>query len=127
MRPDSVATRPHLYSKENYLDICTASTQFLKLPVQGFFELFNAATFQQHVPVGTLWLGLRKVRCFAVNAQGFFPGFCRPRIRYISLSSESHNYRFAIFRAILDRKSTRLNSSHVAISYAVFCMKNLNA
>src|SRR5690625_6958819 len=26
-------------------------------------------------------------------------------------------------RDILDRKSTRLNSSHVAISYAVFCLK----
>src|SRR5690625_3144572 len=26
----------------------------------------------------------------------------------------------------LDRKSTRLNSSHVAISYAVFCLKNYN-
>src|SRR5437870_6403319 len=26
-------------------------------------------------------------------------------------------------RAQLDRKSTRLNSSHVAISYAVFCLK----
>src|SRR5438874_7173229 len=25
--------------------------------------------------------------------------------------------------AILDRKSTRLNSSHVEISYAVFCLK----
>src|SRR5437870_9872181 len=25
--------------------------------------------------------------------------------------------------AIIDRKSTRLNSSHVAISYAVFCLK----
>src|SRR5690625_6629449 len=25
--------------------------------------------------------------------------------------------------AIVDRKSTRLNSSHVAISYAVFCLK----
>src|SRR5690625_6642239 len=25
-----------------------------------------------------------------------------------------------------DRKSTRLNSSHVAISYAVFCLKNKN-
>src|SRR5690625_6465243 len=25
--------------------------------------------------------------------------------------------------AVLDRKSTRLNSSHVAISYAVFCLK----
>src|SRR5690625_6645152 len=26
-------------------------------------------------------------------------------------------------QVILDRKSTRLNSSHVAISYAVFCLK----
>src|SRR5690625_5559351 len=26
--------------------------------------------------------------------------------------------------SFLDRKSTRLNSSHVAISYAVFCLKN---
>src|SRR5690625_6059867 len=28
--------------------------------------------------------------------------------------------------APLDRKSTRLNSRHVAISYAVFCLKNKN-
>src|SRR5437870_10077099 len=27
------------------------------------------------------------------------------------------------FAPALDRKSTRLNSSHVAISYAVFCLK----
>src|SRR5690625_5538073 len=27
---------------------------------------------------------------------------------------------------ILDRKSTRLNSSHVAISYAVFCLQKKN-
>src|SRR5690625_5602723 len=26
-------------------------------------------------------------------------------------------------KVVLDRKSTRLNSSHVAISYAVFCLK----
>src|SRR5690606_2349262 len=26
-------------------------------------------------------------------------------------------------RAVVDRKSTRLNSSHVKISYAVFCLK----
>src|SRR5437870_9978797 len=31
---------------------------------------------------------------------------------------------FAVLR--IDRKSTRLNSSHVAISYAVFCLKNKN-
>src|SRR5690625_4313029 len=30
----------------------------------------------------------------------------------------------ALLAGIRDRKSTRLNSSHVAISYAVFCLKN---
>src|SRR5690625_1829325 len=31
-------------------------------------------------------------------------------------------------RSVLDRKSTRLNSSHVAISYAVFCLtKNMES
>src|SRR5439155_403233 len=29
--------------------------------------------------------------------------------------------------AFIDRKSTRLNSSHVAISYAVFCLKRFSA
>src|SRR5437868_12284484 len=29
----------------------------------------------------------------------------------------------AVLRVALDRKSTRLNSSHVSISYAVFCLK----
>src|SRR2546426_5654843 len=27
------------------------------------------------------------------------------------------------FRDVIDRKSTRLNSSHLVISYAVFCLK----
>src|SRR6267378_5789996 len=31
--------------------------------------------------------------------------------------------RAALLRAARDRKSTRLNSSHVEISYAVFCLK----
>src|SRR5439155_5640463 len=38
-----------------------------------------------------------------------------------------HSHRIALrrrrFAGSLDRKSTRLNSSHVAISYAVFCLK----
>src|SRR5699024_12243755 len=29
----------------------------------------------------------------------------------------------ALFASLSDRKSTRLNSSHVSISYAVFCLK----
>src|SRR3712207_8676072 len=34
---------------------------------------------------------------------------------------------FAVgFLSVLDRKSTRLNSSHANISYAVFCLKKKN-
>src|SRR5256885_12226766 len=32
----------------------------------------------------------------------------------------------ATFDVALDRKSTRLNSSHLVISYAVFCLKKKN-
>src|SRR5699024_12317373 len=38
-------------------------------------------------------------------------------------NSYSHSSLFVYF---LDRKSTRLNSSHVSISYAVFCLKKKN-
>src|SRR5690554_7666279 len=38
---------------------------------------------------------------------------------YVSVVTQSSNYPFLI----IDRKSTRLNSSHVRISYAVFCLK----
>src|SRR3712207_6898783 len=31
--------------------------------------------------------------------------------------------KLALARLVLDRKSTRLNSSHANISYAVFCLK----
>src|SRR5699024_12545330 len=36
------------------------------------------------------------------------------QLPYVDLSSDEYS---------LDRKSTRLNSSHVSISYAVFCLK----
>src|SRR5690625_2211990 len=37
---------------------------------------------------------------------------------------ERYNKKIELINAALeDRKSTRLNSSHVAISYAVFCLK----
>src|SRR5690606_39436861 len=35
-------------------------------------------------------------------------------------------YRVVLQLQCLDRKSTRLNSSHVKISYAVFCLKKKN-
>src|SRR5207253_4824812 len=43
--------------------------------------------------------------------------------RRVHLGALSHAERS---RRTGDRKSTRLNSSHVAISYAVFCLKKKN-
>src|SRR3989449_1207321 len=61
---------------------------------------------------------------------------CRPSIRLTSLSippdklcrSESpRSWRSGRTCCWTDRKSTRLNSSHGYISYAVFCLKKKNA
>src|SRR5690349_22587408 len=38
----------------------------------------------------------------------------------------AHRHRLHHARRRADRKSTRLNSSHVEISYAVFCLKKKN-
>src|SRR5690606_41522663 len=46
--------------------------------------------------------------------------FVKPGLKY----TERKAARGAVFFVtVLDRKSTRLNSSHVKISYAVFCLK----
>src|SRR6266700_6189259 len=44
-------------------------------------------------------------------------GVLRPR------QDDHREIEHAGFRQAVDRKSTRLNSSHVKISYAVFCLK----
>src|SRR5215208_4912633 len=43
--------------------------------------------------------------------------------RWIDKYTERRVSALADLKSQLDRKSTRLNSSHVAISYAVFCLK----
>src|SRR5690554_7187946 len=52
----------------------------------------------------------------------------RPEIKVIAVeSTESPCLAMAIKKnRRVDRKSTRLNSSHVRISYAVFCLKKKN-
>src|SRR2546430_10415759 len=62
-------------------------------------------------------------------AGGGTPAPESPRARTLSTPEPAHSNRFRIpvedlFRVDgLDRKSTRLNSSHSQISYAVFCLK----
>src|SRR5207249_5129202 len=48
-----------------------------------------------------------------------------PRVAGTGEDIDGDQYEIA-FSPFLDRKSTRLNSSHVSISYAVFCLKKKN-
>src|SRR3712207_7863512 len=61
--------------------------------------------------------GRRARRLFAVRAQDFraLPAVLRPRA--------AAERRLAREHLVEDRKSTRLNSSHANISYALFCLK----
>src|SRR5690625_6901999 len=50
-------------------------------------------------------------------------------VRYadpISSMTYHRGFTHSLFVLTADRKSTRLNSSHVAISYAVFCLNKKN-
>src|SRR5690625_6566681 len=50
-------------------------------------------------------------------------GEADPRLFGLSLAEVDGTVHHAGDADVADRKSTRLNSSHVAISYAVFCLK----
>src|SRR5207249_7928914 len=69
----------------------------------------------------------RRVRCHNHNDRAAIflrkPSICRCRILG-NFQAHGHSRNAQILScAIIDRKSTRLNSSHVSISYAVFCLK----
>src|SRR5437870_9834298 len=52
--------------------------------------------------------------------------FRSPQRSLLPKKPEAIHYPCVWFPSRPDRKSTRLNSSHVAISYAVFCLKKKN-
>src|SRR5438067_9305655 len=71
-------------------------------------------------------ISFRSGHCARTGTQRVLPAAGR-RGRGYSPLPDSRNERSAHVTAatvaIRDRKSTRLNSSHVSISYAVFCLK----
>src|SRR5690625_6364083 len=50
----------------------------------------------------------------------------RAALKNVGQGNERGLYQAESAQQKIDRKSTRLNSSHVAISYAVFCLKKRN-
>src|SRR5690349_23352540 len=76
----------------------------------------------QRPPRSTLFPYTTLFRSCMISSTSFFPppsGLAMP-------SSRSRSPSFAGDLEREDRKSTRLNSSHVEISYAVFCLKKKN-
>ena len=53
---------------------------------------------------------------------------CYPelKVRFPQLTAQLYHFLLHCRSTVLDRKSTRLNSSHLVISYAVLCLKKKN-
>src|SRR3712207_7334454 len=80
--------------------------------------------FRSHALVDESGHDARGERAFdARNVESGLPGEVTARAEVVRPMMQP--LRDACFRR-LDRKSTRLNSSHANISYAVFCLKKKN-
>src|SRR5699024_12174261 len=91
----------------------------LKSPRQPGFENFVAG--RSRPVVATLTLGLEPGGWYLVCGPR---GSGRSHLLGAALADRIRHGEQAIFIGLKkDRKSTRLNSSHVSISYAVFCLK----
>src|SRR3712207_8738002 len=55
-----------------------------------------------------------------------YSGHTLPQLGAVFATSLAFDLVHAAGSVLLDRKSTRLNSSHANISYAVFCLKKKN-
>src|SRR5690625_6829710 len=60
------------------------------------------------------------------NGMGIGLNYVKRILEHTYDDRASIEIRSKLERGTRDRKSTRLNSSHVAISYAVFCLKKKN-
>src|SRR5690606_41472278 len=98
-------------------------------------SLLADATMCSPFPYTTLFRSLRlEVRTIlgcteegrAPAEQAFYDGSRAVQRKADRPHHERGNDRQAINPVRIDRKSTRLNSSHVKISYAVFCLKKKN-
>src|SRR5690554_7160783 len=70
-----------------------------------------------------------KVRFFPSSLSQLLPIWPRPAVclsHHTTVNSGSSFFVSMSRKRALDRKSTRLNSSHVRISYAVFCLNKKN-
>src|SRR5690625_6845206 len=98
-------------------------------PADARIHLATAEEFAQLLPNAYYKLDVKKSLHELYASEGRFEEAYNQLMRYSvladSLNEAAHSEELANAENYLelDRKSTRLNSSHVAISYAVFCLK----
>src|SRR5207253_8123787 len=96
-------------------DDCVASLDVFILSLLFFFLMIRRPPRSTLFPYTTLFrsvhknAALEKLECLAASLA--------------PVTARKVRERLNIYAHQQDRKSTRLNSSHVAISYAVFCLK----
>src|SRR3712207_7194317 len=89
-----------------------------------YTTLFRSLAFTLADGFGYVELGLSR----GLDIDRFAPGLSFFFDAHIDFFEEIAKFRAArrIWARWIDRKSTRLNSSHANISYAVFCLKKKN-
>src|SRR5699024_12729701 len=102
------------------LSFCVFFVFLLDLSRLSYFILFPYTTFFLSYLGRTICRAI--INDDQVNPWSLGPKVSNRRSDSLFLIPGGHNHQNA--RTLLrDRKSTRLNSSHVSISYAVFCLK----
>src|SRR5699024_11809010 len=83
-------------------------------------EIMGISTQQVRTRASTLFLSKYPIRYLVYNGDNLtLKGTKKEIVEKLNITDGT----FRFYRSAEDRKSTRLNSSHVSISYAVFCLK----
>src|SRR3712207_7036605 len=78
-------------------------------------------------PYTTLFRSARPKETASISMRRFrYPARRIEPCRSVRLRRDPDPVELVVERGVEDRKSTRLNSSHANISYAVFCLKKKN-
>src|SRR3712207_6962762 len=93
-----------------------------------FFFFFNDTatteiyTLSLHDALPILLVGVAVLLIFTIEAVEQYVEGAWPQLRHAAPAFRSQAIGRSLWASV-DRKSTRLNSSHANISYAVFCLK----
>src|SRR5690606_41591829 len=101
---------------------------FLQLPLPSQSTLFPYTTLFRsgnchYVVIGDFYNRLASPLFVSLSDAAARPINVRMTMTQVAISVAVLLGAFLLFACARDRKSTRLNSSHVKISYAVFCLK----